>query len=98
MARYLLRRLLLTVPVIFVTSVVVFAAMRILPGDPVLLIAGEAQGGLSPEVLARIRADNDLDQPLPVQYVRWAGKMLTGDFGRSIRSRQPVLDILLPRL
>jgi peptide/nickel transport system permease protein len=98
MSRYLLRRLLLTVPVVFVTSVVVFAAMRILPGDPVLLIAGEAQGGLSPEVLARIRADNDLDQPLPVQYVRWAGKMLTGDFGRSIRSRQPVLDILLPRL
>ncbi len=98
MARYLIRRLLLTIPVIFVTSVVIFGAMRILPGDPVLLIAGEAQADLSPEVLAKIRADNDLDKPIVVQYVSWAGKMLTGDFGRSIRSRQPVMDILTPRL
>lgn len=98
MARYLIRRLLLTIPVIFVTSVVIFGAMRILPGDPVLLIAGEAQADLSPEVLAKIRADNDLDKPVVIQYVSWAGKMLTGDFGRSIRSRQPVMDILTPRL
>ena len=98
MARYLIRRLLLTIPVIFVTSVVIFGAMRILPGDPVLLIAGEAQADISPQVLAQIRADNDLDKPIVVQYVNWARKMLTGDFGRSIRSRQPVMDILLPRL
>jgi peptide/nickel transport system permease protein len=72
--------------------------MRILPGDPVLMIAGEAQADISPEVLDRIRQEHGLDRPVYVQYAAWVRKMGTGDLGRSVRSGQPVADILRPRL
>src|SRR5438105_667911 len=98
MGVYLLRRLLATIPVVVVTSMFVFGVMRILPGDPVLMIVGEAQSDISPDLLDRIRQENDLDKPIVVQYVTWVRKILTGDLGRSIRSRQPVADVLLPRL
>lgn len=98
MGVYLLRRALATIPVVVMTSIFVFGMMRVLPGDPVLMIVGEAQSDVSPELLDRIRSEYDLDKPIYVQYVTWARKILSGDLGRSIRSRQPVLDILLPRL
>src|SRR5438105_3903627 len=98
MTTYILRRLLATVPVVVVTSIIIFAVMRVLPGDPILMIAGEAQSDISPELLDRLRRENDLDKPIYVQYLTWARKILTGDLGRSIRSRQPVLDMLGPRL
>lgn len=98
MTKYVLRRLLATIPVIVVTSIILFVLMRVLPGDPILMIAGEAQSDVSPEVLQRLRQENGLDQPVYIQYVTWVSKILAGDFGRSIRSRQPVADILAPRL
>ena len=98
MGTYLARRIAATIPIVFVTSVFVFAVMRLLPGDPVQMIAGEAQSDISPEVLERLRREHGLDRPIYVQYATWIRKIATGDFGRSIRSRQPVADILLPRL
>src|SRR6476619_4980858 len=98
MTKYVLRRLLATIPVIIVTSIILFVLMRVLPGDPILMIAGEAQSDISPELLDRLRRENGLDQPVYIQYVTWVSKLLAGDFGRSIRSRQPVADILVPRL
>jgi peptide/nickel transport system permease protein len=98
MTKYILRRMLATIPVIVVTSIILFVVMRILPGDPIMMIAGEAQSDVSPEVLDRLRQEHGLDQPVYVQYATWIGKILAGDFGRSIRSRQPVADILTPRL
>jgi peptide/nickel transport system permease protein len=98
MGAYLVRRIVATIPILFVTSVFVFAVMRILPGDPVLMIAGEAQADISPEVLDRIRQEHGLDRPVYVQYAAWLRKMGTGDLGRSVRSGQPVADILRPRL
>jgi peptide/nickel transport system permease protein len=98
MGTYLVRRIAATIPIVFVTSVFVFAVMRLLPGDPVQMIAGEAQTDISPEVLERLRREHGLDRPIYVQYATWIRKIATGDFGRSIRSRQPVADILLPRL
>jgi peptide/nickel transport system permease protein len=98
MGTYLVRRIAATIPIVFVTSVFVFAVMRLLPGDPVQMIAGEAQSDISPEVLERLRREHGLDRPIYVQYATWIRKIATGDFGRSIRSRQPVADILLPRL
>jgi peptide/nickel transport system permease protein len=98
MGAYLVRRIVATIPILFVTSVFVFAVMRILPGDPVLMIAGEAQADISPEVLDRIRQEHGLDRPVYVQYAAWVRKMGTGDLGRSVRSGQPVADILRPRL
>jgi peptide/nickel transport system permease protein len=98
MNRYVLRRLLVTLPVLFLTSVVIFGLMRLLPGDPVLVIVGQTQAEMSPETLQQIRREHGLDQPLYVQYASWLGNLLTGDFGRSIQSRQPVWDTIQPRL
>lgn len=95
---YLLRRLLLTIPIIILTSVIVFALMRILPGDPIVVLVGQTQAEVSAEQMAQLRAEYGLDQPVYVQYLSWAAKAVTGDFGRSIQSRQPVLEILQPRL
>ena len=98
MNRYVLRRLLATIPVLFLTSIVIFALMRLLPGDPVLIIVGQTQAQMSAETVAQIRHANGLDQPLYVQYIVWLGKALHGDFGRSIQSRQPVWDTLQQRI
>ncbi|MBM3596746.1 MAG: ABC transporter permease [Alphaproteobacteria bacterium] len=98
MATYLLRRLLATLPVLLLTSIIVFLLMRLLPGDPINMYIGQAQADVSEEMIAQLRRDHGLDQPLPVQYAVWIGKVLAGDLGRSILSPQPVLDILAPRI
>jgi len=98
MGRYLLKRLLATLPVLFLTSIVIFGLMRLLPGDPVMVIVGQTQAQMSAETLDKIRRENGLDQPIVVQYFTWLEKLFTGDLGRSIQSRQPVWGMLLPRL
>src|SRR5919202_5428357 len=95
MTRYVLRRLLLMVPVAFLVTLIVFVLLRLTPGDPVLVYAGEER---DPEALAQIRRSLGLDQPLPVQYAAWLGRLAQGDFGRSIRTRQPVLEAIVERL
>jgi peptide/nickel transport system permease protein len=95
MTRYVLRRLLLMVPVAFLVTLIVFVLLRLTPGDPVLVYAGEER---DPEALAQIRRSLGLDQPLPLQYAAWLGRLVQGDFGRSIRTRQPVLEALVERL
>src|SRR5215203_5124074 len=98
MGQYLLKRLLATLPVLFLTSIVIFGLMRLLPGDPVMVIVGQTQAQMSAETLDKIRRENGLDQPIVVQYFTWLEKLFTGDLGRSIQSRQPVWGMLLPRL
>jgi peptide/nickel transport system permease protein len=93
--QYILRRLLLMVPVAFLVSVIVFVLLRITPGDPVLVFAGEER---DPAALEAIRHEYGLDQPLPVQYVVWAEHAIRGDLGRSLRTRQPVMQAILERL
>ncbi len=88
MGRYLLRRLLLLVPVLLGVSVVVFLVLHLSPGDPAEIMLGSQA---SQEDVARLRADLGLDEPLPLQYARWMAHVLQGDLGRSIRMRQPVL-------
>ncbi len=95
MTQYILRRLLLMVPVALLVTVIVFVLVRLTPGDPVLVYAGEER---DPETLAQIRRSLGLDQPLPVQYVAWLSRAVQGDFGRSIRTRQPVLEAIVERL
>jgi peptide/nickel transport system permease protein len=92
---YVLRRLLLMIPVAFLVTVIVFALMRLSPGDPVLVYAGEER---DPESLAQIRRSLGLDQPLPVQYAAWLTRAVQGDLGRSIRTRQPVVEAIVERL
>jgi peptide/nickel transport system permease protein len=97
-ATYLARRLLATIPVLFLTSVIVFLLMRLLPGDPVLMIVYQAGADVGNEAVQQMRRQFGLDQPIYLQYLAWVGKVLAGDLGRSIISRQPAWDVLVPRI
>ena len=95
MQRYVFRRLLqIPIMVVFI-STVAFFALRLIPGGP---LAAYGRGGMSPEALEALRVKLGLDDALPTQFVRWFGSALTGDFGFSIQTRQPVLDEILSRL
>jgi peptide/nickel transport system permease protein len=83
------------VPVAFLASVILFALLRLTPGDPVQIQLGEQ---LTRENYAALRGDLGLDQPYPVQYARWVGRLLQGDFGRSLRNGAPVRDEIAARL
>lgn len=95
MRRYVLRRVAAFVATLFFVSLLVFVVIRVLPGDPALLIMG-TEG--SPEAAARLRQALGLDRPLPVQYVAWLGGALRGDFGVSIQYDVPVARLILSRL
>src|SRR5689334_3460071 len=83
------------VPVAWLVTVIVFVLLRLAPGDPVLVFAGEER---DPEAIAVMRRSLGLDQSLPVQYVAWLGRVVQGDFGRSIRTHQPVREAIVERL
>lgn len=98
MTTYIIGRLIAAIPVVFVTALTVFVLGHMLPGDPITFIVGESQSAFSPEQLDAIRHDYGLDQPIYMQFVIWLGKAVTGDFGRSFQSHQPVLSIIIPRM
>jgi ABC-type dipeptide/oligopeptide/nickel transport system permease component len=89
--RYLIGRAGQSLLTLVLATVVVFLGVRALPGDPALALAGEDR---SPQALAAIRAQYGLDQPLPVQFVRFVGRALHGDLGRSVRTGVPVSSML----
>ncbi len=94
MQRYLLRRLTTAVPTLFGITILIFIAMRVLPGDPIAQIAAEGQGQytLSPEELQAARASLGLDKPLPVQYLSWLSDIAHGDLGHSFWNKEPIRD------
>ncbi len=92
---YIAKRLLLAIPVILGVAFVVFAMVRIVPGDPAQIIAGEAA---TKEFVEAVRKDLGLDRPLLEQFVSFVGNLLRGDFGRSVRSRAPVVIEVRARL
>lgn len=95
MFSYILRRILMLVPVLFGVTLISFFLLHMVPGDPAELLAGlEA----SKEDVDRIRTEYGLDQPLAVQYLRFVGSAVRGDLGISIQSRHPVFTLLLQRL
>jgi peptide/nickel transport system permease protein len=94
--RYILRRALQVVPVVFGVSVAVFLMLRLIPGDVVDVILG-TEGAASPERLAELRRLFGLDRPFYEQYLAWLGSLLSGDFGRSIRTSRPILPDILAR-
>jgi dipeptide transport system permease protein len=87
---FILRRIAIVIPTLLGVTIVAFSVIRMIPGDPVLLLVGER--GASNEALAEMRAAYGLDQPVHVQYVRYVQSALVGDFGASITSGRPVLD------
>ncbi len=92
---YIAKRLLLTIPVVFGVAFVVFAMVRILPGDAAQIIAGQAA---TEEFVEAVRKDLGLDRPLLEQFASFMGNLLRGDFGRSVRSRAPVVEEIRARL
>jgi peptide/nickel transport system permease protein len=95
MIAYLARRLLATIPVLAVVAVLVFLLLRLTPGDPAAILAGEAA---SPQQIERIRAHLGLDRPIPVQFAIWAGRLLQGDLGESFYYKQSVASLIAHRL
>jgi len=93
-ALFLLRRLLLVGPVLLGVSLVVFAVLHISPGDPAEIMLGPQA---THEDITRLRTELGLDEPLPVQYARWMGRVLQGDLGRSLWMKRPVLGEVLRR-
>ena len=95
MGRYIARRLLLTIPVLIGASFLIFAMVYALPGDPIRALGGDRP--LSPAVVAQLRQEFNLNDPLLVQYVKYLGDLVQGDFGTDFRGRE-VLDIIGQRL
>ena len=95
MLNFLGKRVLQLIPTLFFVSILIFSLQQLLPGDPALVMAGEER---DPEVIAQIRAQYRLDQPVPVQYVYWIKGVLSGDFGESLRIKVPVRALIAQKL
>ena len=89
MSKYILQRLALLVPTLIGMSLLIFGMLRLLPGDVVDIIAG-TDGTASSAAKEKLRDSMGLNDPIPVQYVKWLGNLLTGDPGKSMRSGEPV--------
>ncbi|MCH7608188.1 MAG: ABC transporter permease [Chloroflexi bacterium] len=100
--RYSLRRLLETIPTLFIISVIVFSLVLLIPGDRVLVMLGYSGGDIadviSKEVYAAMEIRLGVNDPIPLQYARWLGRALQGDLGTSPLHAIPVMDIILARL
>ncbi|MBP2019038.1 peptide/nickel transport system permease protein [Symbiobacterium terraclitae] len=97
MGRYLTRRLLQTIPILLGVSIVVFIIIHTAPGDPYAYLFGPRT---DPTLRARLREEMGFNDPIPVQYVRWFKTTISGNLGYSIRTQEPVIDMMakaLPR-
>jgi peptide/nickel transport system permease protein len=97
MTKYILQRVMLMVPVMILATIISFGLMFILPGDPALLVLGEQMAG-DQQAYQAARKELGLDRPLPIQYLEWLGKTVTGDLGKSTRDKQPVAQGIKERL
>ncbi|WP_374444214.1 ABC transporter permease [Stella sp.] len=94
MLRYILHRLLMTVPTALLVALAVFVLLRLVPGDPAQLMLGDTA---TEETLAELRQQLGLDRPIPVQFLYWLGNVAQGDLGRSITNDLPVLPLIVDR-
>jgi len=95
MLELIAKRLLLAIPTLLLVSIMVFSLQKLLPGDPVLAMAGEER---DPAVIAQLREQYHLNDPLPAQYFYWLGHALHGDLGTSLRTQQPVTTLIASKL
>jgi peptide/nickel transport system permease protein len=93
--KFIIRRLLLTIPILFLVTIMAFSLIHMIPGDPARVILGQEA---TPEAYEALRKELGLDQPVLVQYFQWLGKVLQGDLGISITDRVPVIDLIAQRL
>ena len=95
MRKYILKRLLSMIPAVFVVSVVIFLIIHLTPGDPAAVMLGDQA---DPEAIAALHEALGLNDPLPVQYLRWLGGVLRGDLGQSLYSDESMVSMLLNHL
>ncbi|NRF72054.1 ABC transporter permease [Aquincola sp. S2] len=95
MLAYILRRVVATAPVVVMVAVIVFAMLRLSPGDPAAIIAGDSA---SPEQVEDLRRHMGLDKPLHTQFFVWSGQLLQGNLGNSLISNQPVAEMIAGRI
>ncbi len=95
MQKYIFRRLLSLIPVLFVVSIAIFLLIHLTPGDPAARMLGDQA---TDAAIAELRDRLGLNDPLPVQYVRWIGGLLHGDLGESLFMDEPMIDILASHL
>ncbi|WP_299784398.1 ABC transporter permease [uncultured Marivita sp.] len=95
MLPFLLRRIVIAIPTIILISIFVFLLQKLLPGDPLLVLAGEER---DPEVLEFLREKYRLNDPIWRQYLAWIGNALQGDLGISLRTNQPVVELMVQKL
>jgi peptide/nickel transport system permease protein len=95
MLLFILRRILIAIPTLILVSMFVFALQKLLPGDPILVMAGEER---DPEVIALLREKYRMNEPIPMQYLYWAFDVLRGDLGISLRTNEPVLSLIASKL
>ena len=98
MQRVIFSRLLNTIPVLLIVSLVSFVLLHLAPGDPVSMYMSNDMSAANPEDVARVRQAMGLNEPLPVQYALWLGHALQGDLGFSLTTRRPVLTIIFEAL
>ncbi len=91
MAAYLLRRTLLAIPLALGIATIVFFVINLAPGDPTQVLV---RPGMRAEVIAQMRANFGLDQPLPIRYLKWMGALVQGDLGYSFSHGRPVLEVI----
>src|ERR1700720_1970185 len=95
MLTFIGRRLLQLIPTLFLVSIMIFSLQHLLPGDPALVMAGEER---DPVVIAHIREQYRLHQPIPIQYFFWVKGVGPGDFGESLRIKVPVRELIEQKL
>src|SRR6478735_3829014 len=95
MLDYLVKRIASIVPTLVFVSMLIFGLQQLLPGDPAVILAGEER---DPTVVAYLHQKLHLDEPLPVRYGYWVGGVLKGDLGESVRTQQPVLELIVQKL
>src|SRR5262245_57085106 len=99
MWRWIIRRILISVPVFFGITLLTFMFVRLAPGDPIrMMVNPEYMAGGAEEYIARRRAELGLDQPLPIQYLAWSAEMARGNLGYSYHDRRAVGDIIKERI
>jgi peptide/nickel transport system permease protein len=95
MLRIIANRALVAIPTLILVSMMIFGLQKMLPGDPVMAMAGEDQ---NPQVIATLRLKYHLDEPVPVQYALWVRDILHGDLGASLRTDVPVTKLIAQKL
>ena len=95
MFEFLVKRLATIAPTLVFVSMLIFGLQQLLPGDPAVILAGEDH---DPSVVAYLHKKLHLDEPLPVRYAYWVAGVVHGDLGESVRTQQPVLDLVLQKL